>query len=133
MQLGILPRMRIWHTSVKETGQIYVPAINWALYAFVVVAVTYFESSSTKLTNAYGVAVTMDMTITTVLTFFVIRYGWKLPAGGCASPPLASFFVIDILFLASNLLKVPSRRLVPAGHRRVVLRAHADLEAGPQA
>ncbi len=106
MQLGILPRMRIWHTSVKETGQIYVPAINWALYAFVVVAVVFF-GSSTKMAGAYGVAVTMDMTITTVLTFFVIRHGWKYPLALCIAAT-GAFFVIDVLFLASNLLKVPS-------------------------
>ena len=106
MQLGILPRMRIWHTSVKETGQIYVPAINWALYAFVVVAVVFFESSS-RLTNAYGVAVTMDMTITTVLTFFVVRHGWKLPLWLCVVAT-GFFFAIDLLFLASNLLKIPT-------------------------
>jgi KUP system potassium uptake protein len=106
MQLGILPRMRIWHTSVKETGQIYVPAINWALYAFVVVAVVFFESSS-RLTNAYGVAVTMDMTITTVLTFFVVRHGWKLPLWLCVGAT-GFFFAIDLLFLASNLLKIPT-------------------------
>lgn len=106
MQLGILPRMRIWHTSVKETGQIYVPAINWALYAFVVVAVVFFGSSS-KMAGAYGVAVTMDMTITTVLTFFVIRHGWKYPLALCVAAT-GAFFLIDVLFLASNLLKVPS-------------------------
>ena len=106
MQLGILPRMRIWHTSVKETGQIYVPAINWALYAFVVVAVVFFGSSS-KMAGAYGVAVTMDMTITTVLTFFVIRHGWKYPLALCVAAT-GAFFAIDVLFLASNLLKVPS-------------------------
>ena len=106
MQLGILPRMRIWHTSVKETGQVYVPAINWALYAFVVVAVVFFGSSS-KMAGAYGVAVTMDMTITTVLTFFVIRHGWKYPLALCIAAT-GVFFAIDVLFLASNLLKVPS-------------------------
>lgn len=106
MQLGILPRMRIWHTSVKETGQIYVPAINWALYAFVVVAVVFFGSSS-KMAGAYGVAVTMDMTITTVLTFFVIRHGWKYPLALCVAAT-GAFFIIDVMFLASNLLKVPS-------------------------
>jgi KUP system potassium uptake protein len=106
MQLGILPRMRIWHTSVKETGQVYVPAVNWALYLFVVVAVLFF-GSSTKMAGAYGVAVTMDMTITTVLTFFVIRHGWKYPLWLCIAAT-GFFFVIDILFLASNLLKVPS-------------------------
>jgi KUP system potassium uptake protein len=106
IQLGILPRMRIWHTSVKETGQIYVPAINWALYAFVVVAVVFFGSSS-KLTHAYGVAVTLDMTITTVLTFFVIRHGWKYPLWLCIAAT-GVFFVIDVVFLASNLLKLPT-------------------------
>lgn len=106
IQLGILPRMRIWHTSVKETGQIYVPAINWSLYAFVVVAVVFFGSSS-KLTHAYGVAVTLDMTITTVLTFFVIRHGWKYPLWLCIAAT-GVFFVIDVLFLASNLLKLPT-------------------------
>ncbi len=105
MQLGILPRMRIWHTSVKEAGQVYVPAVNWALYLFVIVAVLFF-GSSTKMAGAYGVAVTMDMTITTILTFFVIRHGWKYPLWLCVAAT-GFFFVIDVLFLASNLLKVP--------------------------
>ncbi|WP_221305013.1 potassium transporter Kup [Inhella inkyongensis] len=106
MQLGILPRMRIHHTSVKEVGQIYVPAVNWALFAFVVVAVVFFGSSS-KMAGAYGVAVTMDMTITTILTFFVIRHGWGYPLALCVAAT-GAFFVIDVTFLASNLLKVPS-------------------------
>jgi KUP system potassium uptake protein len=106
IQLGILPRMRILHTSVRETGQIYVPFVNWGLYVFVVLAVVLFGSSS-KLTAAYGVAVTMDMTITTVMTFFVIRYGWKYPLVG-AFLATAFFFVIDVVFLGSNLLKVPA-------------------------
>ncbi|MDM4768135.1 potassium transporter Kup [Pelomonas sp. SE-A7] len=104
IQLGILPRMRILHTSVRDTGQIYVPFINWGLFAFVVLAVVFFGSSS-KLAGAYGVAVTIDMTITTVMTFYVIRFGWKYPLALCL---LATglFFIIDITFLASNLLKV---------------------------
>ncbi|MEH0166375.1 potassium transporter Kup [Paucibacter sp. JuS9] len=104
IQLGILPRMRIVHTSVRDTGQIYVPFINWGLFAFVVLAVVFFGSSS-KLAGAYGVAVTIDMTITTVMTFYVIRFGWKYPLLPCI---LATgvFFLIDITFLASNLLKV---------------------------
>ncbi len=106
IQLGILPRMRIVHTSAREVGQIYVPAINWALYAFVVVAVVLFGSSS-KLTHAYGVAVTLDMTITTVLTFFVVRHGWRYPLAVCIAAT-GLFFVVDIVFLAANLLKLPS-------------------------
>ena len=104
IQLGILPRMRILHTSVRDTGQIYVPFINWMLFGFVVLAVTLFGSSS-KLAGAYGVAVTIDMTITTVMTFFVIRYGWKYPLWLCVLATI-SFFIIDVTFLASNLLKL---------------------------
>jgi KUP system potassium uptake protein len=104
VQLGLLPRMRILHTSVRDIGQIYVPFVNWGLFAFVVVAVAFFGSSS-KLAGAYGVAVTIDMTITTVMTFFVIRYGWGYPLALCISAT-GVFFVIDATFLASNLLKV---------------------------
>ncbi|WP_431101270.1 potassium transporter Kup [Roseateles noduli] len=104
VQLGLLPRMRIVHTSVRDIGQIYVPFVNWGLFAFVVMAVAFFESSS-KLAGAYGVAVTIDMTITTVMTFFVIRFGWKYPLWLCVLAT-GAFFVIDATFLASNLLKV---------------------------
>ena len=104
VQLGILPRMRIVHTSVRDIGQIYVPFVNWGLFVFIVLAVVLFGSSS-KLAGAYGIAVTIDMTITTVMTFFVLRYGWKYPLALCV---LATgfFFVIDVTFLASNLLKL---------------------------
>ncbi len=104
IQLGILPRMAIKHTSVRDTGQIYVPFVNWGLYVFIVLAVALFKTSS-NLATAYGIAVTMDMTITTVMTFFVIRYGWKYPLALCL---LATgfFFIIDITFFLSNMLKL---------------------------
>ena len=104
IQLGILPRMAIKHTSVKDTGQIYVPFVNWGLWMFIVLAVGLFKTSS-NLASAYGIAVTLDMTITTVMTFFVIRYGWKYPLLPCI---LATgfFFVIDVTFFASNMLKL---------------------------
>ena len=104
IQLGILPRMVVRHTSVRETGQIYVPFVNWGLFAFIVLAVALFKTSS-NLASAYGIAVTLDMTITTVMTFFVIRFGWKYPLLPCL---LATgfFFVIDITFFASNMLKL---------------------------
>ncbi|NUP87195.1 MAG: potassium transporter Kup [Burkholderiaceae bacterium] len=104
IQLGILPRMVVRHTSVRDTGQIYVPFVNWGLYVFIVLAVALFKSSS-NLASAYGIAVTLDMTITTVMTFFVIRYGWKYPLLPCI---LATglFFVIDVTFFASNMLKL---------------------------
>jgi KUP system potassium uptake protein len=104
IQLGLLPRMHIKHTSVRDTGQIYVPFVNWGLFALVVLAVVFFESSS-RLANAYGIAVTMDMTITTIMTFFVVRFGWGYPLALVA---LATgfFFAIDVTFFASNLLKL---------------------------
>ena len=104
IQLGILPRMAIFHTSVRDTGQIYVPFVNWGLFAFVVLAVVLFKSSG-NLASAYGIAVTLDMTITTIMTFFVIRYGWGYPLALCLAAT-GFFFVIDVLFFASNLLKL---------------------------
>mgnify|MGYP003519624026 FL=1 len=104
MQLGILPRMAVLHTSVRDTGQIYVPFVNWGLYVFIVLAVVMFKSSS-NLASAYGIAVTLDMTITTVMTFFVIRYGWGYPLALCLTAT-GFFFAIDVMFFASNLLKL---------------------------
>ena len=103
-QLGYLPRLRILHTSVRETGQIYVPFVNWSLYGCVVFAVVVFGSSG-ALASAYGIAVTIDMTITTVMTFFVIRYAWKLPLALCLGAT-GLFFAVDITFFAANAVKV---------------------------
>ena len=104
IQLGYLPRLQIRHTSTKDKGQIYMPFVNWALFAMIVLAVVLFRSSS-NLAAAYGIAVTLDMLITTVLTFFVIRYGWGYPLWLCV---LATgfFFAIDLAFFSSNLLKL---------------------------
>jgi len=104
IQLGYLPRLKILHTSVKHTGQIYMPFVNWSLFTAIVLAVVMFKSSS-NLAAAYGIAVTLDMLITTVLTFFVIRYSWKYPLWLCA---LATgfFFLVDLAFFSSNLLKL---------------------------
>jgi KUP system potassium uptake protein len=104
IQLGYLPRMEIRHTSVRETGQVYVPVVNWALFGTIVVAVGLFRNS-TNLASAYGIAVTTDMLITTVLTFFVIRYAWKLPLALCVAAT-GLFFVIDVLLFTSNTLKL---------------------------
>ena len=104
IQLGYLPRLRVLHTSVREAGQVYVPFVNWSLFACIVVAVVVFKSSS-NLASAYGIAVTIDMTITTVMTFFVIRYAWKLPLPLCVAATVV-FFIVDIVFLAANAVKV---------------------------
>jgi KUP system potassium uptake protein len=103
-QLGYLPRMRVLHTSVKETGQIYLPLINWGLYLGIVFAVVMFGSSS-KLAAAYGIAVTIDMLITTTMTFFVIRYGWRYPWALCIGAT-GFFFVVDGVYFAANAVKL---------------------------
>ena len=104
IQLGYLPRLRILHTSVQEAGQIYLPFVNWGLFALIVLAVVMFKSSS-ALASAYGIAVTTDMLITTMLTFFVIRNAWRMPLA-LSLAATAFFFVVDFAFWASNLLKL---------------------------
>ncbi len=104
IQLGYLPRLHIQHTSVRDTGQIYIPFVNWGLFAAIVLAVVMFRSS-TNLAAAYGIAVTTDMLITTILTFFVIRHGWKYPLWLCIAAT-GVFFIVDFTFWTSNLLKL---------------------------
>ena len=104
VQLGYLPRLQVLHTSVRDTGQIYIPLVNWGLFVIIVLAVVMFKSSS-NLAAAYGIAVCTDMLITTVLTFFVIRYGWKYPLWLCLVST-GFFFVVDLAFWASNMFKL---------------------------
>ena len=104
VQLGFLPRLTILHTSVREVGQVYVPAVNTALLIAVIAAVVGFRSS-TALGSAYGIAVTGTMLITTLLTFFVIRYSWNLPWWVCVTST-AFFVLIDMTFFSANLLKI---------------------------
>jgi KUP system potassium uptake protein len=104
IQLGYLPRLKINHTSVRHTGQVYMPFVNWSLFTAIVLAVVMFKSSS-NLAAAYGIAVTLDMLITTVLTFYVIRYSWKYPLWVCLAAT-GFFFLVDLAFFSSNLLKL---------------------------
>ena len=104
IQLGYLPRMNIQHTSAREIGQVYVPALNWLLLVSVLAAVIGFGSSS-KLASAYGVAVAGTMLIDTFLTFFVIRYGWGYHLLIAVSAT-AFFMLVDIAFFSASLLKI---------------------------
>jgi len=104
IQLGYLPRLNIQHTSVRDTGQIYIPLVNWGLFVTIVLAVVMFRSSS-NLAAAYGIAVCTDMLITTVLTFYVIRYKWNYPLALCVAAT-GWFFMVDFAFFASNLMKL---------------------------
>ncbi|MFZ6673896.1 potassium transporter Kup [Undibacterium sp. Xuan67W] len=103
ISLGFLPRMKIIHTSSKEIGQIYIPAVNWLQLLVVVAAVVGFGSSS-NLASAYGIAVTGTMLVTSLLTFFVIRYGWKYNPFLCFVAT-GFFLTIDVAFFSANVLK----------------------------
>ena len=104
IQLGFLPRLSILHTSIRDTGQIYVPAVNWLLLVGVITAVLLFGSSS-ALAAAYGISVSLVMVITTILTFFVVRHTWKYPLWLAIAA--STFFIgIDLMFFASNSLKI---------------------------
>ncbi|MFW2356354.1 potassium transporter Kup [Hydrogenophaga sp.] len=103
IQLGFLPRMAIKYTSAREAGQIYMPAVNWVLMVGVVAAVVGFGSSS-ALAGAYGIAVTLTMMITTVLTYFVVREGWRLPKP-LAIGATVFFLAIDVLLVAGCAVK----------------------------
>ena len=103
ISLGFLPRMKIIHTSSKEIGQIYIPIVNWLQLLAVIGAVVGFGSSS-NLGSAYGIANTGTMLVTSLLTFFVIRFGWKYNLFMCIAAT-SFFLVIDISLFSSNALK----------------------------
>ena len=103
IQLGFLPRMQVLYTSVKEAGQIYLPLVNWVLLVAVILAVIGFGSSS-AMASAYGIAVTVTMLITTVLTFFVVRHGWGYPLW-LAVGATGVFLALDAVLVASCSIK----------------------------
>jgi KUP system potassium uptake protein len=105
MQLGFVPRMEVQQTSEKEQGQIYLPAVNWALMLAVMILVLGFRSSN-NLAAAYGIAVTGDMVITSLLATVVVARGWGW-GWVRASALFACFLVVELMFLAANILKIP--------------------------
>ncbi len=111
VQLGYLPRVEIIHTSSRKIGQIYIPGLNWALMVGTLAIVLGFQSSS-NLANAYGVAVTTTMVITTVLAYFVTRrvWGWSV---WTALVVTAGFLIVDLTFFAANIVKVESGGWLP--------------------
>ncbi|MDF2445926.1 MAG: kup [Moraxellaceae bacterium] len=104
VQLGYLPRMHIQHTSTKEIGQIYIPAVNWALLASIILLVITFQSSS-NLASAYGIAVTLTMICDTILAVVVARklWNWHPVAAILVAVP---FLLIDLAFFGATSLKV---------------------------
>ncbi|MBK7415684.1 MAG: potassium transporter Kup [Dechloromonas sp.] len=105
MQLGFVPRMEVQHTSDREAGQIYLPAVNWGLMVAVMILVLGFKSSN-NLAAAYGIAVTGDMVITSILATVVVARSWKW-GWGRAIALFSCFLVVELIFLAANVLKIP--------------------------
>ncbi|MDE2362643.1 MAG: potassium transporter Kup [Hyphomicrobiales bacterium] len=110
IQLGLLPRMVINHTSEVE-GQIYVPRINRLLLIGVLLLVIVFKTSD-SLANAYGIAVTGTMVVTTALAFIVVWKLWRWPLWA-AIPFVGCFLAVDLAFLTANLVKVLEGGWVP--------------------
>jgi KUP system potassium uptake protein len=111
IQLGLLPRLEIRHTSAEFSGQIYIPRVTLALLAGVLLLVGLFRTSS-ALASAYGVAVTMAMMVDGMLGFVVVwrQWGWRFAAALALMAPLV---LVDGTFLAANLLKLFEGAWVP--------------------
>nr|WP_238560196.1 potassium transporter Kup [Sphingomonas sp. Mn802worker] len=105
VQLGLMPRIRIEHTSASEAGQIYIPSANWALLVMVLLLIFGFGESS-NLAAAYGIAVTGTMFISTCMVGVLVYRVWKWPLWLVIAFE-AVFLTIDGLYFASNLTKVP--------------------------
>jgi KUP system potassium uptake protein len=103
VQLGLLPRIQVQYTSAREAGQIYVPFVNWLVMVAVLLAMLGFGSSS-ALASAYGIAVTVTMFITTLLTFFVVRNAWGFPLP-LAVAATGVFVIVDGVMVISCSLK----------------------------
>jgi len=111
IQLGLLPRLEIRHTSESQFGQIYIPRVNIILLIGVLLLVVQFRSSG-ALASAYGIAVTGTMVVTAIMAFIVIWKYWQWPVLGAAAL-MAPFLLIDLIFLGANLLKVFQGGWVP--------------------
>ena len=105
IQLGFIPRLRIAHTSARAAGQIYIPAVNWALMVMVILLVLTFQTSS-NLAAAYGIAVTGAMLIDTALLSVVLFHLWKWNRIWAALL-IAVFALVDFAYFGANLTKVP--------------------------
>lgn len=130
MQLGFFPRVEVQHTSEKEQGQIYLPGVNWGLMAAVMVLVLGFKSSN-NLAAAYGIAVTGDMVITSILATIVVArvWGW----GWTRAVLLFScFLVVELTFWFANVLKIPDGGWFPLAAGVVVFIMMTTWKRGRQ-
>ena len=119
IQLGLLPRLEIRHTSEALFGQIYMPRVNMLLLVGVLLLVALFRSSS-SLASAYGIAVTGTMVVTALMSIVVIRHVWRWPLIGALALMLP-FLFIDLTFLAANLLKIAEGGWMPLALGAIVM------------
>jgi KUP system potassium uptake protein len=119
IQLGLLPRFEIRHTSARQAGQIYMPRVNGLLLTGVLLLVALFRSSS-ALASAYGIAVTGTMVVTCMMAFIVIWRLWRWSFLAAAAL-IVPFFLIDLTFLSANMLKVVQGGWVPLALGGVVM------------
>ncbi len=128
MQLGLLPRLKVQFTSAKEAGQIYMPEVNWLLLIGVVAVVVGFGSSS-AMAAAYGIAVTVTMLITTILTFFVVRHAWGYPLP-VALAATGVFLALDALLVVACSLKFTEGGWFPLALGLVIFAVMATWRRG---
>ncbi|MCF4165103.1 potassium transporter Kup [Zavarzinia compransoris] len=111
IQLGIMPRMEIRHTSGEHAGQIYLPRINRLMMIAVIILVLAFQESG-RLAAAYGIAITGCMVVTSMLLFIVMRWRWRIPLVA-AILIMTPFVAVELAFMTANLLKVLEGGWVP--------------------
>lgn len=121
IQLRLLPRMKIRHTSETQAGQIYLPAVNTLLLVGVLALVVGFGSSS-ALASAYGISVTGTMVVTAVLALIVVNRHWGWPLWSAVALILP-FLLIDVVFLGANMMKVFDGGYVPLALAAIVILA----------
>ncbi len=130
MQLGFLPRFEVQYTSEKQQGQVYLPGVNWGLFVAVVVLVLGFKSTN-NLAGAYGIAVTGDMVITSILATIVAAksWGWGWPR---AMALFAIFLAVELTFLFANVLKIPDGGWFPLAAGSLVFLVMSTWKRGGQ-
>ena len=130
MQLGFVPRFEVKFTSEKEQGQVYLPGVNWGLYFAVVILVLGFKTTS-NLAAAYGIAVTGDMVITSVLATAVAAKSWGW-GWGRAMALFACFLTVELTFLFANVLKIPDGGWFPLAVASLVFLLMSTWKRGSQ-
>ena len=130
MQLGFLPRMEVKFTSEKAQGQVYLPGVNWGLFLAVVILVLGFQSTN-NLAAAYGIAVTGDMVITSVLATIIAAKNWGW-GWGRAVALFSVFLALELLFLFANILKIPDGGWFPLAAGALVFLVMITWKRGGQ-